>query len=396
MTVPAADVAAMLAGRRALLADACRPAQGYLAGLAQRRVAPRPRRRSPALAGLDFPLPDSRLDPAAVHRPARRSSARPPPWPAPGRATSASSSAARCRSRSPPTWLAAAWDQNAALRIMSPAAGAAGRGRAALAGRRARPAGRDAAAASSPARPWPTSPPRRGPPRRARPAGWDVEADGLFGAPPITVVVGAEVHATLLKALGLLGLGRDRVVARAGGRPGPHARRRPARAIAGPTHRVPAGRQREQRRLRPVRPRSAPRPTRPGAWVHVDGAFGLWAAAAPGTRTLVAGLARGRLVGDRRAQVAERALRLRPRLRARPGRAARRDERQRRLPADGERPANPIDLHARVLAPGARRRGVGGAATARPRRGGRAGRARPAGWPGGFAAGLRAAGLRRC
>ena len=40
---------------------------------------------------------------------------------------------------------------------------------------------------------------------------WDVEADGLFGAPPITVVVGEEVHPTLLKSLGVLGLGRTRV-----------------------------------------------------------------------------------------------------------------------------------------------------------------------------------------
>ena len=42
--------------------------------------------------------------------------------------------------------------------------------------------------------------------------GWNVEADGLFGAPPITVVVGAEAHPTLFKSLGLLGLGRNRVV----------------------------------------------------------------------------------------------------------------------------------------------------------------------------------------
>ncbi|MBN1315879.1 MAG: hypothetical protein JXA42_10440, partial [Anaerolineales bacterium] len=41
---------------------------------------------------------------------------------------------------------------------------------------------------------------------------WDVERDGLFGAPPITVVVGDQVHASVLKALGLLGLGRERVV----------------------------------------------------------------------------------------------------------------------------------------------------------------------------------------
>ena len=43
-------------------------------------------------------------------------------------------------------------------------------------------------------------------------AGWDVEADGLIGAPPVTVVVGEEAHSTLFKALGLVGLGRKRVV----------------------------------------------------------------------------------------------------------------------------------------------------------------------------------------
>lgn len=43
-------------------------------------------------------------------------------------------------------------------------------------------------------------------------AGWDVEADGLFGAPPITVVVGDEAHPSLIKALGMLGLGRSRVL----------------------------------------------------------------------------------------------------------------------------------------------------------------------------------------
>ena len=41
-------------------------------------------------------------------------------------------------------------------------------------------------------------------------AGWDVEADGLIGAPPIRVVVGEEAHASLFKALGLLGLGPRR------------------------------------------------------------------------------------------------------------------------------------------------------------------------------------------
>src|SRR5205085_2444586 len=43
-------------------------------------------------------------------------------------------------------------------------------------------------------------------------AGWNVEADGLFGAPPITVVTSAEAHPTLYKALGVVGLGRNRVI----------------------------------------------------------------------------------------------------------------------------------------------------------------------------------------
>jgi glutamate/tyrosine decarboxylase-like PLP-dependent enzyme len=43
-------------------------------------------------------------------------------------------------------------------------------------------------------------------------AGWNVEEDGLFGAPPIAVIVGEEVHVSLLKALSLLGLGRARIV----------------------------------------------------------------------------------------------------------------------------------------------------------------------------------------
>ena len=49
---------------------------------------------------------------------------------------------------------------------------------------------------------------------------------------------------------------------------------------------------------------------RPNAWLHVDGAFGLWAAAAPGLRDRVAGPRRRRFVDDRRPQVAERAVRL--------------------------------------------------------------------------------------
>src|SRR5271157_579785 len=42
--------------------------------------------------------------------------------------------------------------------------------------------------------------------------GWNVEEDGLAGAPPITVIAGAEAHSSVLKALAMLGLGRSRVI----------------------------------------------------------------------------------------------------------------------------------------------------------------------------------------
>lgn len=121
-----------------------------------------------------------------------------------------------------------------------------------------------------------------------RTLGWDVESEGLFGAPPISVIVGDEVHATMLKALALLGFGRARV------------------------HRVPVD---SQGRMLASR---IPKVAGPvvicaqlgnvnsgacdpiadicdvaksiGAWVHVDGAFGLWAAVAPKRRHLVLGL----------------------------------------------------------------------------------------------------------
>ncbi len=120
-------------------------------------------------------------------------------------------------------------------------------------------------------------------------AGWQVEAEGLFGAPPITVIVGEEVHPSVTKSLGVLGLGRSRVV------------------------KVPADRQ-GRMRVDLLPPMSGPtvvcaqvgnvntgacddvaaivRAAKPaGAWVHVDGAFGLWAAAAPARAALVAGIA---------------------------------------------------------------------------------------------------------
>ena len=118
--------------------------------------------------------------------------------------------------------------------------------------------------------------------------GWDVDARGLQGAPPVTVIVGDEVHPSLLKGLGLLGLGRAERAPRRGGRAGAHARGRAA-ADLGPDDPLHAGRQREHRRVRPDRGAAA-QAHEAGAWVHVDGAFGLWAAVAPERAHLVRGI----------------------------------------------------------------------------------------------------------
>ena len=94
----------------------------HLAGLPERHVGATADATALA-ARLGGPLPERGTDPVASSRrwPMRSSRAS---WPA-GRATSASSSAARCRPRVAADWLAAAWDQNAVLHATSPAAAAA-------------------------------------------------------------------------------------------------------------------------------------------------------------------------------------------------------------------------------------------------------------------------------
>jgi glutamate/tyrosine decarboxylase-like PLP-dependent enzyme len=186
-------------------------------------------------------------------------------------------------------WLAAAWDQNAGLYISSPigsvledvslgwlldvlklppgSAGAFVTG-ATLANFTALAAARHAV---------------------LRNVGWDVEADGLFGAPPITVVVGGEVHSSLVKALGMLGLGRSRVTRvpvddrgrmRAGEIP----------PLAGPTIVCMQAGNVNTGAFDPA-PEICERAHAAGAWVHVDGAFGLWAAASPRLAHLTEGAA---------------------------------------------------------------------------------------------------------
>lgn len=119
-------------------------------------------------------------------------------------------------------------------------------------------------------------------------AGWNVEADGLFGAPPVTVIVGQEAHTTLFKGLGLLGFGRNRVVkvpVDAQGRMRadafPH--------ISGPTIVCLQAGNVNTGAFDPFS-EIIKRAHDGAAWVHVDGAFGLWAVTAPSRAYLTEGM----------------------------------------------------------------------------------------------------------
>jgi glutamate/tyrosine decarboxylase-like PLP-dependent enzyme len=121
-------------------------------------------------------------------------------------------------------------------------------------------------------------------------AGWDVERNGLFRAPEIRVVVGAEVHASLLKALGLLGLGRSRVTTiPVDGKGRMRADALESRFLEGPTIVCLQAGNVNTGAFDPIA-EIVPRAREAGAWVHVDGAFGLWAAVSPRTRRFTEGI----------------------------------------------------------------------------------------------------------
>jgi len=121
-------------------------------------------------------------------------------------------------------------------------------------------------------------------------AGWNVEADGLFGAPPITVITGEEAHPTLLKSLGMLGLGRSRIIrVPADGQGRMRADSLPR--ISGPTIVCLQAGNVNTGAFDPFEP-LVERAQSQGAWVHIDGAFGLWAKAMSRLRPLVKGMER--------------------------------------------------------------------------------------------------------
>jgi glutamate/tyrosine decarboxylase-like PLP-dependent enzyme len=190
-------------------------------------------------------------------------------------------------------WLTAAWDQNVATHIMSPAA----------------------AAAEQVAGDWMKEllhiPPEasHGLPTgaglgntvgmaAARHAlldriGWDVEARGLYDAPRVEVLIGAEAHATILTGLQYLGLGRDRVTHVAVDDQGRMRADALSDALAAAADRptlvcAQAGNV-NTGAFDPLEPIAAAVRTHSNAWLHIDGAFGLWAAVVPRLQHLVAG-----------------------------------------------------------------------------------------------------------
>lgn len=271
---------------RKLLSEAAERAVRYLEGLDSRGVAP----VAGAIERLkkwDEPLPDGPTDPETVvalldeiGSPATMAMAGPRFF---GFVIGGALPAALAAN-----WLAAAWDQNTALSAVTPGTallerialrwlldvlglpptcGGAFVTGATMANVTALAAARHAVLAG---------------------VGWDVEAQGLFGAPPVTVVVGAEAHPSVLKALGLLGLGRTRMVTVPVDGQG-RMRAEALPPLAGPTVVCIQAGNVNTGAFDPA-PEICRRARAAGAWVHVDGAFGLWAAAAAPRAYLAAGV----------------------------------------------------------------------------------------------------------
>jgi glutamate/tyrosine decarboxylase-like PLP-dependent enzyme len=277
-----------MGGKYQVLEDAARQAGDYLRSLRTRAVAPSPAAIA-ALQELDEALPQSVSDPAEtlalldrIVSPATMAMAGPRFF---GFVIGGSLPIALAAN-----WLAGSWDQNTALYEVTPGVArieeVASRWLiellglpastavsfvtgATMANFTALAAARNAVLAN---------------------AGWNVEGEGLFGAPPITVIIGEEAHPTLLKSLGMLGLGRNRVQrvpVDAQGRMRPDALPR----IEGPTILCLQAGNINTGAFDPFEP-LIDRGHEAKAWVHVDGAFGLWAACSPALGHLARGVER--------------------------------------------------------------------------------------------------------
>jgi glutamate/tyrosine decarboxylase-like PLP-dependent enzyme len=123
-----------------------------------------------------------------------------------------------------------------------------------------------------------------------RRVGWDVEANGLFGAPHISVLLGEEAHATVFSALQSLGLGYQRVIrveVDDAGRMVPSALAEALTNCAGPAIVILQAGQLNTGAFDPFSD-VIPIARAHGAWIHVDGAFGLWARSCPSKAGLAA------------------------------------------------------------------------------------------------------------
>ncbi|MGB8319266.1 MAG: aminotransferase class V-fold PLP-dependent enzyme [Ignavibacteriaceae bacterium] len=118
--------------------------------------------------------------------------------------------------------------------------------------------------------------------------GWDVEANGLFNAPSINVIVSEESHPTLFRGLGLLGLGRERVVRVPVDKQG-RMQLNKFPKVNGPTIVCTQAGNVNTGSFDPIK-EVCEIAHASNAWVHVDGAFGLWASAAPSKKHLTDGI----------------------------------------------------------------------------------------------------------
>ena len=191
-------------------------------------------------------------------------------------------------------WLTSAWDQNAGLYALSPAAAVAEEVSAAwLVDIFGAPEGSSVGFVTGATMANFTAL-AAGRHRVLERVGWNLETEGYVGAPPIEVVVGAEAHVTIFVSLQMLGLGRDRVhrvEADGEGRMRPDALREVLARIDGPTLVCAQAGNVNTGAFDPMDEIVPMVRDRPNAWLHVDGAFGLWAAAVPELADRVAGLA---------------------------------------------------------------------------------------------------------
>lgn len=123
-------------------------------------------------------------------------------------------------------------------------------------------------------------------------AGWDPDADGLFGAPPVHVLIGADAHSSLFSSLQLIGFGRNRVIkieTDDHGRMLPAALAAAIKPLDGPKVVIAQAGQINTGAFDPFA-EIVEIGHAHDAWVHVDGAFGLWARAVPSLKHLTAGI----------------------------------------------------------------------------------------------------------